>query len=115
MEFVQQQLGSFPLSVQMFINEYVSMAVMVGYFVVEWVHHWACLFWCAAFLLLSISQGLGGTQRGHMTGPCKAELVTPIVPQQTHPFGVLLCLHCKRTPQYCSRHGNKPDVPQHVS
>lgn len=37
-------------------------AVMVGYVVVQWAYRWACLFWCAAFLLLSISQGLRGTR-----------------------------------------------------
>lgn len=71
--------------------------------VVLWwgVHHWACLFWCAAFLLLSTSQGLRGTQGGvHTTGPRWAELVTPIVSQQTHPFGVLLSLHCHPASQH---------------
>lgn len=82
--------------------------------VVEWVHRWACLFCCAGFLPLSISQGLRGTQ-GVASGPCKAELVTPIVPQQAHPFSILLSLHCQPTPQHGSRHGNKPDVPLHVN
>lgn len=79
--------------------------------VVEWAHRWACLFWCGGFLLLSISQGLRGTQGGHMTGPSKAELVTPIVPQQTHHFGVLLSPRCQPTPQHDGRHGSEPDVP----
>lgn len=90
-------------------------AAVAGCVVVEWVHRWACLFWCAGFLLLSISQALGGTQEAHMTGPCKAELVTPIVPQQIHPFGVLLSLHCQPTPQHSSRHGDEPDVPSPYS
>ena len=81
----------------------------------EWVHRWACLFCCAGFLLLSISQGLRGTQGkggGHMTGPCKAELVTPIVPQQIHLFWrpSVSSLSAHSSARY-SRHGGEPDVP----
>lgn len=114
--YCSNQSGRFPMCpyVQMFMCACVRNGCGGGIcccVVVEWVHRWACLFWCAGFLLLSISQGLGGTQGGHMTGPCKAELVTPVVPQQTHPFGVLLSLHCQPTPQHGSRHGDEPDVP----
>lgn len=46
----------------------------------------------------------GGAQGGLRTsGPRRAELVAPIVPQQTHPFGVLLSLHCQRGPQMSRR------------
>lgn len=49
--------------------------------------------------------------RGHMTGPCEAELVTPTVPQQAHPFGILLSVRCHPTPQRSSRSAIEPDVP----
>lgn len=60
---------------------------------------------CSAFPRAS-----GGHRGVHMTGPCKAELDTPIVPQQIHPFGVLLSLHCQPTPQHSSRHGDESYV-----
>lgn len=55
--------------------------------------------------------GLRGNQGGHMTGPCRAELVGPIVLQQTHHFGVLLSPHCQPPPQHDGGHGSGPDVP----
>lgn len=55
--------------------------------------------------------GPQGDTGGHMTGPCKAELVSPIVLQQTHPFGVLLSLHCHSTPQHGISPSINPDVP----
>lgn len=51
--------------------------------------------------------GGGGVGGAHMTGPCKAELVAPIVPRQTHHFGVLLSPRCQPSPQ----HDSEPDVP----
>lgn len=91
---------------------------MVGYVVV--------LLWsgctagpvCSAVLVSCRSafpRASGGHRGLHLTGPCKAELVTPIVPQQAHPFSVLLSLHCHPTPQYSSRHGDEPDVPLPVN
>lgn len=74
---LQQTAGT--MYVQMFIRACVSRALTgerggkCGWVDVEREHRWACLFWCAAFRLLSTLQVLRGTKRGHMAGPCKAK------------------------------------------
>lgn len=61
--------------------------------------------------LSAFCRGPQGIQGAHMTGPCRAELVAPIVLQQTHHFGVLLSPHCQPPPQHYGGHGSGPDVP----
>lgn len=51
-----------------------------------------------------------GHEGGRMTGPRRAEQVTPILPQQTHPFAVRLSPHCHAARRHGSRHVGEPDA-----